>query len=1426
MSKLLNDIVQFRGDKLFNGAVSIDWLECDEAKALAASSSFVFHGPAYHGVSQDDIGTSHGHRLQDTASFAKTVFRRCYRVEDQPFTLAIAGYGTGKSHLGLTLGMLLSKPTGVEADIILSGIESVDREIATDIKTIIFEANQPCLVIALNGMQSFDLASEVSRQIMVQIKRYGGDTRPLDDLRPRFSQASSLIQMAAGNKDVVNDLLSTCDVESIDIILKKLNEQDDTIYKNVHRVLESRNITITAFGGESVRDIVDVVSREYCGAGKIFRSISIIFDEFGRYTEFATIKSHIAGSGSLQDLFEAVQNNAEKACFIGFIQYDLNNYVQRVAREHRSEILRYITRYQSANKIYLSTNLETLIASIIEKKDTNYISKTFDNDYAIQQSKIIQKNILKWFPTSQNHRLWVDLNHFHSMICKGCWPLSPYTVWLLFYFASVGKHLQERSVLALLGDAFNRTSSRAVENGNTRLLTTEDFWSESLQQELITSEEGGQQGTITHSYSSVIARHGVQLSTDHVKLLRSVVLASKLGMKSSSQEETSVALSELSGVPFRAVQDALKLLREEFNILEWDESGKQFDILGDAVPRTQFLAFIRNRVANTFDNTGRASLFLKNAGDICDILSDLDCDFAEENKVTTKEWRYQAIISNLDVLQIHVKQASDRCVKAITVDEPRGTVIYCYVEPSWNIADVESDASKLLKAVAKDVKFAALPILIVLIYDDEGKLGQSLAELSILEDSLSTQDAAKFGNLVLAHKQKMRDNINSYVAEMVKQRRYITAFKDPIEATRLGRVGTSIFANIYKSQIPFPFDGFTTTKGNAATTCQILSAELLQGRLDWSAVIAKPAKDQNRATSVLRESWGVFAKNGTIRTRPEHPTLKLITEKWDNQLATGEKKLLLQDALKMLCAPPYGANIASAGLFIGVFVSARLEKLSIVKDGQPISVNEWVHSGVFKGSYLDHNALHNVEIILSGESSSEWESLLDEWEQAETYRARLDCKIKAGELKKRLPVPAVQAYRELYLDDIGSKAAIELEKNEKYQDEAINKIHTGLERQDAALLAWGAAELFNLINQMTSNKVRWTDHEIEQIKPIAERSRQELIQIFPDWLNRQAPKDGSPESAGDFKHKMINKVGGNLDKLSLDGLKDDLVKYTKISLRRAELIASAHRMIEVINLWLTTSSQAANFIRIANLRTLLKEGADFSSKLRNISTYIDIKNLQELRFQLASRIDEIKKAIDKTNKRTSKLWNEHIFTLEDAERLQNEVDELISVFEGCTDDINDFQIMRQALRSYIQAYKQLNNDQLTWDEFDSLTDKLKSEVSDALGEDGPPWDPIETIDRFVKIISKNRQDISSRWIQDLENHTANMDSLSTADLNLLYSRSSLHPSFLLKSHLVRIKKVNTNIENHLNKRKVDWLIEQYKVLTPKMQKEFLSQISM
>jgi hypothetical protein len=637
MSDILQDIVGFRGDRLFNGAVNIGWFGSDDARTKAAAEAFVFHGPAYHGVSQDDVGVSHGHRLQDTASFALSLVRRCYGIEDQPFTLAIAGYGTGKSHLGLTLSCLLQSPRADVAEVVLSGVERADQSVGTEIRAVLDESQQPCLVVALDGSKKFDLNSEMTRQILEQVKVRGLETRSLDELRPRFSQAASLIRMAETNIDVVNELLAICDASSVDEILTSLEEQDDSVYSKVHQVLASRNIMIAALGGESIRDVMDVTCREYCGQGKAFRCLTILFDEFGLYTEFASTKSHIAGAGALQDLYQGVQANQGAACFAGFIQFELNAYVQRVAPEHRNEILRYVTRYQAASRVYLSINLETLIANLIEKKQPEELARRFDSDAAKQESDDISANVARWYPQSLNHRLWSDPEQFHTVIRKGCWPLSVYSTWFLFHLAAAGKHLQERSALALLGDAFERFQWHQIGDDAQWCIAPVDFWSDSLQHELITSEEGGQQGSITHAYASVEARHGVKLGDDQMRLLRAVVLASKMGLKAADKDDAIEALSKLAGLPLGVADKGVQLLQDEYNVLEWDESFKEFDILGDAVPRTQFLSFVRHRVASAYDEVGKAALFASKAMTWCALLSDLDCDFAEENKIDRRQ---------------------------------------------------------------------------------------------------------------------------------------------------------------------------------------------------------------------------------------------------------------------------------------------------------------------------------------------------------------------------------------------------------------------------------------------------------------------------------------------------------------------------------------------------------------------------------------------------------------------------------------------------------------------------------------------------------------------------------------------------------------------------------------------------------------------
>ncbi|RPH52311.1 MAG: hypothetical protein EHM85_03425 [Desulfobacteraceae bacterium] len=1419
MTQRLNDIVRFRGDRLFNGAVSISWFGTDEAKFKAASQAFIFHGPKYHGVQQKDVGSGHGHRLMDTASLAHAVVRRCYGLEDQPFTLAIAGYGTGKSHLGLTLAGLLSDPDGESAQNVLSAIETADAEIGSDIRVLLQEARQPCLALTLNGMQSFDLTAEITKQIVRTLKNDGHDPKPLDDLRPRFGQAASLIRMS--NEGVVRELEAAFEAMSVKDILTGLDQHDEQTYAKVHGFFAAQGMSIRALSGESVRDVIDVTVREFCGKGKPYRCLLVLFDEFGKYTEFATVRSQIAGSGVLQDLFEAIQANANSTCFLGFIQFELNAYVQRVAPEHKNEILRYVTRYQSANRVYLSINLETLIASLIEKYKHKLLDKWFEGKKAKSDSEVTMANIARWFPQSKNHRLWGDSDQFHAVIRKGCWPLSPYSSWLLFYLASAGKHLQERSALALLGDVFHRYENVEVSDDGNWSLSPADLWSDALQQELISSEETGQQGSITLSYASVMARHGSRLSQELQRLLCSVVLASKLGLQAIDKNDAIEALGELGGLSLGVAAKGVKLLQEEYNVLEWDEAFKAFYILGDAVPRTQFLSFVRQRVASSYDEAGKAKLFASKAAEWCDLLSDLECDFAEENKITTREWRYQAVTSNLDYLPQQIKIASDRWSGAIAVDDSRGTIVYIYVEQSRDPDTIVSDARRLLKTMAQEYGVSALPILMVLLCDENGTLGQALAEFAVLEESLSEEDRVRFGNLIGAHKEKLRQVIREQVESLVKQRRYITGLKEELETHRLSRAGTELFAKIYKTPIPFPFDGFSTAKGNAADTCQELTLELLLGKLDYDGAIAKPIKSKNRAVTVLKETWGIFTKNGKVSRRPAYPVVRAITEKWDDALAANERRLPVADVISQLCRPPYGGNIASAGLLLSVFVAPRAEKLVIVRNGQQIAVSQWVQEGVFRGKFIDLSALHGIELILLGEVSSEWETLLDEWEQAESHLARKSCLERSYELKNRVPVPPLLGYREVHLREQALASAEAMEKMEKSQDEAISKIEHGGKYRDISKMTWGAVSLKELCEKMATEESLWTESQIAEVQPHYERARQGTILFFPDWVTQQTPINDAPESVGDFKHKMLRIVGGNLKKLDLEQQFQELETHTLQVIRKAETIAEAHQLLRDVNSWLTTKGDAIRIVRVAEIRGLVEVGKDYSNKLQGIAGRIQIPEIIETRARLSGFLSKLKNTEAETTKRASRLWQTKIQTEADIDPILGEVESLVGAFENLPRDLEDLQLMRRALRLYQKEYTRLSDDNLNWGEFETLIEEIRKEWAVTLGEEEPPWLPDDTMDGFVQAISKRRKLNSTAWIESIEAQVESIPAMPADEANRFHNRILTPPPVVTDPHLQRTAVVVRKVRARLDALNVEWLLEKFKELPPKAKKDFM-----
>ena len=115
----VGEVVRFQEERFFNGAVQLGWVQQQRDLAEEVASAFVFHGPRYHGADDagdQDLQTSY--RLIDTASFVLELLRirdqACGGADINPFWLAIAGYGSGKSHLSVTLSRAALGPHGAD----------------------------------------------------------------------------------------------------------------------------------------------------------------------------------------------------------------------------------------------------------------------------------------------------------------------------------------------------------------------------------------------------------------------------------------------------------------------------------------------------------------------------------------------------------------------------------------------------------------------------------------------------------------------------------------------------------------------------------------------------------------------------------------------------------------------------------------------------------------------------------------------------------------------------------------------------------------------------------------------------------------------------------------------------------------------------------------------------------------------------------------------------------------------------------------------------------------------------------------------------------------------------------------------------------------------------------------------------------------
>ena len=931
----IRDLVEIKKDSFFSGAVQAEWFY-DNNRRKAVAESYIFHGPKYYGITSSDVN-SNSHKLCDTVTFTKTIIDKIYNdIRSSRYALTIAGYGAGKSHLSVALATLLSGNDEEAKLNVLENIKNVDKEGYEYIREY---CNDEHLVLVLNGIEDFNINKELLKVAKKSLELHGIDDEIFNDMTLAYKtaenylnssykylyelyleEAKTISKFKHFNKETLKDALAN-------------NIQDYEAYSIVNNVYKSQTKNdININEGISAKTILNKIDEKYVKEEKRFKSIVIIFDEFGRYLEFASIHPNIAGDAGMQQMFEAIQNSEGSMLFIGYIQSDLNAYRIRVNNDN---IERYISRFQSADKYYLSSNLETVLASIVKKKDNaeNIVSNIFDNTLSYFATSS-QKNIIRWSSELSRKNVWNNEVMYKQIILKGCYPIHPLTLSTL---ASLSVYMQQRSTLTFLSDIFENYINEEI-NERIPFIYPTALISSPIFIELINAEERGRvAGQNCIQYKDIIEANEEVLSDKDKEILSAILIMNINKYKVYDKNDALVAIATITGKEQKIVVNIVDNLENKLGIIYYDSSVNRYNFMSEGNSKIDYIkVFSRKRLlVNKKD-------VISNLPD--DIRKELKLgiveltEFGRRNKIVTNEWSFIKEIIDINDFTMNIaKSLKDNLLKEIHPDGSRGRMIYLYCN--------NETYSKIDEVIImlKQLKYNEVPILIGLLYDKDKIIEEALVNLRTVNTFTSIEKETFSKYFVQTIMEANKKIIRTYM-ECAKQKMYITV--DGIKEADgiVLQEMVNKFNTIYNKTVPFSIDGFEKkVTAKARRYFNKIVEYLLQGKLEDVVEFKNLDIDvKNRINSIFsvnsERGWKVLYPNNII-AEPLHPTVKELYSEI-KQLILSKQPIRINDLINKYTRAPYGLNIYSASLLVIYIITLNKDNLIIKKDGIKLRISD------------------------------------------------------------------------------------------------------------------------------------------------------------------------------------------------------------------------------------------------------------------------------------------------------------------------------------------------------------------------------------------------------------------------------------------------------------------------------------------------------
>lgn len=1400
----INDILSLKKDVVFGGAVQTEWYyHKDKAKTI--SENFIFHGPTFFGVTEDDIEYK-SHKLMDTCSYTELIANRLYEDEGNSILLTIAGYGTGKSHLAVTLGqMFSSNQNDLVYNKIMNNISAADSKIAENIK---LKTTKPNLVIVLNGMKDFNLNYEILNTAKKVLKSYGYGEEIFSEYTKAYNIAQLFLERNFDNfQDKFKESANKTGIATINLKKYLL----DNIYKD--EVFDCINEVYNYVTGNYIRwdegissaDVLSKLVDKMCGDNAPFNKILILFDEFGRYIEYASDYPNRAGDSALQQIFEVVQDSNNNIIFVGFIQSDLKTYLARVNKS--SNISRYIGRYEAGEKIYLSSNLETIFANLIKIKDTHLYNKYIENSF--KKEKIIEDNILlfnkigSWLPASKNRGVWNSKDKFDSIILKGIYPFHPLSTWMLNYLSD---WYQQRSAINFLIGSFDAIEEREVtELGVLPTVLPIDIIKGGFFKELLLAEnEGRQKSENCTLYDKIYIKYHEKLSRIDLDVLAGILIF-KLGkFKTNSKEDSLLALKYITGVKIDLIQSSLIELEESYGVIEYDEKNNTFDFIEDATGINDFKRFIKKK-KGSYHNQDVEVLLNNDIKEKLNLNSNFQTDFGQKNNIKTNEWQYeQDIVTSKRIDGVFIENLKKDIDKSTSPDKPKGKLIYVYNNSSYGL-----DIINRLSTLYKEYDLKSYPVLWVLLDDIDNDFYNILIDMSIIP-KFTEEERMKFSKFITSFINKTDEGLKSSFEKMIKERMIINEICIEKSSKRLKQLCGEKLSQLYNKVITFPFDGFDKKSISQAKKMHgTIAKGILSNQLNYQWIQIQNKEVQNRLKIVLENNligWGVLDSEYKI-TIPKNSKLRSLFIEIDTILDDKEE-LNIYDLYSKYIKTPYGLNDYSFSLAISVYIMLKSIEVKIFQNDKPTKTIDWA-ANFYKDKALDFAYLRNskiqkvnldqyllryqvicekieknVDISMFGTYKRQLEDLLLEEEPPQVFEARV-------EACKRIVIQGEQVYNKVEKEIGRMRANLNRGVEEldfKYITPIINECESKYRVIEEGLPYTYNDKHMEIFDKMAKQGRRFIEVKYEEFLPKARCHSVGQMTKYESWMNILR-KDLENLGYMEFARKTKTKLERELKDLQLIGKRQSMkenIKTFLLNVKPGEYV-SQEQLLE----WEKDGKE---------LISIVKGNPYIDDKDRN--SFIDeINSKLALNTRCLNRIKEdimdiIDKSLELNSVREANNLLSNIKTLLEKklrESDRTDIEETGEIIQNLLNDIKDIDMMESLNDRIIEA------------------ERLKAKYEEY--EEDQILSTSKILEGYVNEITKKIEVLNIKWIEKNLNFNATDIEVWSVDQCFNWMRTTRGiPEYLEKNTIIIYEKFKKLVDLRINKLNIESIVNIFKDL--------------